>query len=161
MPNFIDQIRDRENNVTTLDLRASRWLSFNRSLVTQNIRASYLILLDSMLLILARYLADSLSSTWNPTWSFKENPSIIFLIVGINVAIFLSNGLYKSGKNRRNYPVIFKSISLSSLIILLVAFLYFPQALVARSAFLLFWAFSFLFVSVGRYISNLIIIKCN
>jgi exopolysaccharide biosynthesis polyprenyl glycosylphosphotransferase len=161
MPNFIDQIRDRENNVTTMDLRASKWLSFNRSLVTQNIRASYLMVLDSMLLILARYLADSLSSTWNPTWSFKENPGIIFLIVGINVAIFLSNGLYKSGKNRRNYPVIFKSISLSSLIILLVAFLYFPQALVARSAFLLFWAFSFLFVSIGRYISNLIIIKCN
>jgi exopolysaccharide biosynthesis polyprenyl glycosylphosphotransferase len=161
MSNLADQIKERNGNAATLDLRDSKWLTFSRSLITQNIRASYLIALDSILLILARYITESLSSTWNPTWSFKENPSIIILLVGINISIFLTNGLYKSGKNRRNYPAIFKSISTSSLIILLVAFLYFPQALLARSTFLLFWAFSFFFISFGRYISNLIIIKCN
>jgi exopolysaccharide biosynthesis polyprenyl glycosylphosphotransferase len=157
MPNLIN----RDNYSASIDLRAPNRPTFSRSFFPQHIRGFYLITLDTIALIFARYFAEGLSATWNPTWSFRQNPSIMFLLVGINISILLTNGLYQSGRNRRNYPAIFKSISISSLIILLVAFLYVPNALVARSAFLLSWAFSFLFVSAGRYVSNLVILRLN
>jgi exopolysaccharide biosynthesis polyprenyl glycosylphosphotransferase len=153
--------RKRQDKPETIDLRASKRPSLSQSFLTQHIRSSYLIVLDTIALILARYITEGLSATWNPTWSLRENPSIIILLVGINISMLLTNGLYKSGRNRRNYPGIFKSVSISSLLTLLVAFLYFPQALVARSTFLLFWLSSFLLVSLGRYFSNLFIIRCN
>jgi exopolysaccharide biosynthesis polyprenyl glycosylphosphotransferase len=150
-----------QNIPPTADLRASNLLIFRKSFFIYYVKAICFVSLDSIALILARYFSEELSATWNPTWSFKGNPSIMLLIVGINISILLTNGLYKSGKNRRDYPAIFRSTSMSSLLVLLVAFLYFPQALIARSTFLLFWFFSFIFVSLGRYIANLVIIKFN
>jgi exopolysaccharide biosynthesis polyprenyl glycosylphosphotransferase len=143
------------------DLRSSSRLNFRKSLFTYYIKVLCFVILDSIALTFARYISEALSATWNPVWSFKDNPSIILLIIGINLSILLTNGLYRSGKSRRNYPAIFRSTSVSSLLVLLVAFLYFPKALIARSTFVLFWIFSFLFVSLGRYFSNLIIIKLN
>jgi exopolysaccharide biosynthesis polyprenyl glycosylphosphotransferase len=161
MSNLINPFRERNGHTAAIDLRSPSRPAFSRSFFPRHIRGSYLVVLDTIALILARYIAETLSATWNPIWSFRENPSIILLLVGINISIFFTNGLYKSGRNRRNYPMLFQSISISSLIFLLVAFLYVPNALVARSAFLLSWAFSFLFVSIGRYFSNLFILRLN
>ncbi len=161
MSHLINSSKAQNRSLPTIDLRSPILPAFSRSWFLQYGRGSYLFVLDTIALILARYLTESLSVSWNPTWSFKQNPSIIMLLVGINICILFTNGLYKSGKNRRDYPAILKSTSLSSLLILLVAFLYFPQALVARSTFLLFWILSFLLVSAGRYVSNLIIIRSN
>ncbi len=150
-----------QHNIIGADLRSSGRIIFRKAFLIRYARISYFILSDAIALTAARYCAGNLSSTWNPAWSFKHNPSIIILILGVHFIIFFTNGLYQSGKSRRDYPAIFKSTSLSSLLILLIVFLYLPKALVARSAFLLSWAFSFLFVSGCRYISNLIIIKLN
>jgi exopolysaccharide biosynthesis polyprenyl glycosylphosphotransferase len=160
MASVTKKIGERDS-ISAADLRSSNRLIFRKNLFVYYVKVSCFILLDALALSFARHIAEDLSATWNPTWSFRENPSIIFLIIAINVSILLANGLYKSGKNRRNYPAIFQSISISSLLILLVAFLYFPKALIARSTFILFWILSFLFVSFGRYISNLVIIRFN
>jgi exopolysaccharide biosynthesis polyprenyl glycosylphosphotransferase len=160
MASVVKQIKIQTITPLT-DLRSSKRLIFRKSLLTHYAKALCFVLLDSAALIFARYMAENLSATWNPTWSFKDNPSIIVLIIGINASLLLTNGLYKSGKNRRNYPAIFRSTSMSSLLVLLIAFLSLPKALMARSTFLLFWIFSFLFVGFGRYVANLMIIRCN
>jgi exopolysaccharide biosynthesis polyprenyl glycosylphosphotransferase len=161
MSNLTSPLQRQDSRSLMRDLRSSSQPAFSRSFLAQNIRGSYLILLDAFALIFARYLSEALSSPWNPVWSFKTNPSVIFLLVGINISILLSNGLYKSGRSRRNYPAIFKSVSLSSLLLLLIAFLYLPNELISRSTFGLFWLSSFLFVSLGRYFSNHLINKIN
>lgn len=143
------------------DIRSSRRLRLNKSFFIQFVRSLYLMGLDTLALISARYISEALSSTWNPTWSFRHNSDIILLIIAVHLSFFWINGLYKSGNNRRNYPNILKSVSLSSLILLLVAFLYLPNELISRSTFISFWFSSFLLVSLGRYLSNLTIYKIN
>jgi hypothetical protein len=102
---MISKIKVRDSNSSTTDLRSSRKISFNSGLLSQYARGLYLALMDSIALIIAQYMAVSLSASWNPESSLKGNPNII-LILGIHFGIFLTQGLYKSGKNRRNYPAI-------------------------------------------------------
>lgn len=161
MSNLTDQIQGSGRSLVLRDLRSSSQPALSRGFVAQQVRGTYLIVLDTIALIAARYVSEALSAPWNPVWSFKENPSIIFLLVGINISILFSNGLYKTGSNRRNYPSILKSISISSVLLLLVAFLYLPSELISRSTFALFWILSFLFVSFGRYFSNLVVNKIH
>jgi exopolysaccharide biosynthesis polyprenyl glycosylphosphotransferase len=156
---MISKFKIRDSNSSTIDLRSSRRIVFNSGLFSQYVRGLYFVLIDAAALIFAQYMAISLSASWNPE-SLKGNPNII-LILGIHFGIFLAQGLYKSGKNRRNYPAILKSVSISTLIILLVDFLYSPKGIIARSTLLLFWTFSFSLISLGRYFSNLVIIKLN
>jgi exopolysaccharide biosynthesis polyprenyl glycosylphosphotransferase len=143
------------------DLRHPRKFKFQNSLLSPCIRTLYFVLLDSLALIAAKYISEAISSSWNPTWSFEENPKIIILVISIHISIFFFNGLYKTGRKRRDYPAIVKSVSLANLIILLVAFLHFPNALIARSAFISYWFFACLLISLGRYLSNIIVINLN
>jgi exopolysaccharide biosynthesis polyprenyl glycosylphosphotransferase len=161
MSNSTSPLQSQADRSLMRDLRSSSQPALSRGFIAQHARGSYLIALDTIALVASRYLSEALGAPWNPMWSFKESPSIILLIVGINISIFLSNGLYKSGRSRRDYPAIFKSVSISSLLLLLVAFLYLPNELISRSTFALFWLLSFLFVSFGRYFSNLIVNKIH
>ena len=145
----------------SFDLRSSQKFRLSKTFSIQCVRTIYLIGLDIFSLGCSRYISEILGSPWNPTWSFRQNFDIIFLIIAVYLSFFWVNGLYKSGNDRRNYPNILKSVSLSSLILLLVAFLYLPDELVSRSTFMVFWFSSFLLVSLGRYLSNLIIHKIN
>ncbi|MEB3294140.1 MAG: sugar transferase [Synechococcales bacterium] len=145
-----------------VDIRSPGRLILSKTFFIHGLRTLCLMLSDTIALVAARYASENLSAImWNPAWSFQQNPSIIILIIGIHLGLFWNHGLYRSGYNRRNYPTIFAAVSLASLIILLIAFLYFPNALVARSTFLLFWALSFFLVSLGRYLANLLIIKLH
>jgi exopolysaccharide biosynthesis polyprenyl glycosylphosphotransferase len=127
-------------------------------LLVRYIRIFYFVLLDAIALIAARYIAEAINVPWNLSQNFSSST---MLIIGIHFSIFLTKGLYQSGRNRRNYPAIFNAVSISNLIILLVTFLYFPNAVVSHSAFLIFCALSFFLVSLGRYLSNLIILELN
>lgn len=141
------------------DLRSSTVAQFSRGSRLNWARTLYFLVLDSFLLVSARLLAEHFGTTWERTWSIQETPSMIFVILSTQLIVFSSYGLYQSGKKRRHYPNIIKAVFLSNLILLLIAFLYLPHALIARSTFLFTAVLSLIFVCVGRYVSNLLIIQ--
>ena len=141
------------------DLRSTAFAEFSRGSRLNWSRTAYFIAVDSILLVVARLIGEGLGTSWESTWSIRETPNMTFLFLAIQLIVFFSYGLYQSGKKRRSYPNIIKAVFLSNLIILLIAFLYLPQSLIARSTFLFTAGLSLLFISVGRYLSNLIIIQ--
>jgi exopolysaccharide biosynthesis polyprenyl glycosylphosphotransferase len=141
------------------DLRSSTVAQFSQGSGLNGARTLYFLVLDSILLVSARLISEHFGTAWEKTWSIQETPSMIFVILSIQIIVFSSYDLYQSGKKRRDYSNIIKAVFLSNLILLLIAFLYLPQALIARSTFLLTAILSLLFISVGRYISNLLIIQ--
>lgn len=88
-----------------------------------------------------------------PTDSFLntgESWKSLGLVLGISLSIFAARKLYRAGSYRRDYLSTFKAVSLSSILILLVSYLYSPNQFVSRSQFLLFWGFASLLVCLSR-----------
>ncbi len=134
------------------DLRATANIKPSREHFIGYLRILILILLDSTLLALARWLAETYGAYWNPLWNAKENISLLALLVTIEVGLIAAKGLYGSGEHRRDYLNIVKILTFANILFLLIAFLYHPQNLISRSTFLLSWLLSVSFVCVGRYV---------
>lgn len=136
------------------DLRSPGIARLSRGISTRYLRVLTLAALDTTLLIAARWMAEIYGTNWGQLWSIHENSSLIILILTIEVGLLATRGLYKAGSHRRDYFGIFKSLTLANFLLLLIAFLHYPEELVSRSTFLLSWLFSVTFVCAGRLFAN-------
>lgn len=136
------------------DLRSPGIARLSRGISTRYLRVLTLVSLDITLLIAARWLAEVYGTNWSELWNIQENSSLIVLILTIEVGFLVTRGLYKAGSCRRDYIAIVKSLTLANILLLLVAFLHFPEELVSRSTFLLSWLLSIIFVCAGRFVLN-------
>lgn len=136
------------------DLRSPGIARLCRGLPTRYLRVLTLVALDVMLLMAARWLAEVYGTNWSELWSVHENSSLIGLILTIEVGLLATRGLYKAGSHRRDYFGIFKSLTFANVLLLLIAFLHYPEELVSRSTFLLSWLLSVAFVCAGRLLAN-------
>jgi exopolysaccharide biosynthesis polyprenyl glycosylphosphotransferase len=132
------------------DLRSSANARLSRGSSIRYSRAFVLALADSILLILARRLAETYGTEWNPLWNTQDNTSLTVFVIALELGLLAARGLYKAGNHRRDYVGIFKSLTLGNFLILLTAFLYYPNQLISRSTFVLAWLLSILFVCIGR-----------
>jgi exopolysaccharide biosynthesis polyprenyl glycosylphosphotransferase len=113
-----------------------------------------LLVLDMLLLVAARWIAEAYGTNWSELWNVQENRSLIILILTLDIGLLIARGMYKSGSRRRDYFGIFKSLTLANILLLLIAYLHYPEELVSRSTFLLSWFLSVAFVCAGRWAIN-------
>ncbi|NJL10655.1 MAG: sugar transferase, partial [Calothrix sp. SM1_7_51] len=133
------------------DLRSARKTSLQRGLYVRLMRCLMLIILDLISLNLALRMAVFDGDFFTYLWT--HDLSFILLTFFLELCIITTLGLYKAGKHRRDYLGIFKAVSLSNLLLLLIAFLYEPHLNGwRRLTFLLFWLFSIICISIGRFI---------
>ncbi|WP_414583978.1 sugar transferase [Scytonema sp. PCC 10023] len=132
------------------DLRSAKGTRIQRGLAIRFLRVVTLIFLDVTALILAWKLAVFYGTPLQSPWTQKTSFLLLTLIV--EIGILAAQGLYRAGIHRRSYPNLIKSVSLSEVFLLLIAFLYEPNHYVSRSTFLLFWFFSIAFVCSTRYL---------
>ncbi|MDX2212916.1 MAG: sugar transferase [Oculatellaceae cyanobacterium bins.114] len=132
-----------------LDLRSPSVTHFRKGFVIGWSRVALLLLLDITSIVAAWYIAVVHGTQLESAWT--SNANLLLLILSIKISILAARGLYKAGDSRRDYFGLVKAISLSEVLLLLVAFLHEPQAYVSRSTFLLSWFLTLLFISAGRW----------
>ncbi|KAB8330524.1 sugar transferase [Scytonema tolypothrichoides VB-61278] len=132
------------------DLRSAKGTTIQRGLTIRFLRILTLIFLDVISLILAWKLAVFLGTPLESPWT--KQTSFLLLVLTVETGLIAAQGLYKAGIFRRNYPDLIKAVSLSGILLLLIAFLYEPESYVSRSTFLLFWFLSVAFICAGRCI---------
>ncbi len=135
------------------DLRSARHARVQRGTSLKLLRVVTLILLDITFLTLAWKFAVFYGTLLESPWTQKT--SFLLLILIIEVGVIAAQGLYNAGIHRRNYFGLIKAVSLSEVLLLMIAFLYEPHRYVSRSTFLLFWLSSAVLISFGRIIFDL------
>ncbi len=136
-----------------LDLRSARGTRLQRGLLIRLSRVVILIFFDIIALSLAWNIALLSGSFLYSPWT--QNKYFILLILLVGIGAIANKGLYKSGLDRRNYLSLINAVSLSNIFLLIIAFLYEPDAYISRSSFLLFWFCSVAFVCFDRFIFDI------
>lgn len=104
------------------DLRSARGRRIHRGSAIRLLRVVTLILLDIISVSLAWKLAVFYGTPLASPWT--QNTSFLLLIITVEIGVIAVKGLYQPGKHRRNYFGIIQAISLSEVLLLLIAFLY-------------------------------------
>ncbi|MBV6623683.1 MAG: sugar transferase [Rivularia sp. (in: Bacteria)] len=132
------------------DLRSAKGTNLRRGIAIRFLRVITLISIDMIALSLAWTLAINFGTFVESPWTRKA--SFISLILVVGIGMIASKGLYSPGFYRRNYTALIKAVTLSEIFLLLIAFLYEPDAYVSRSSFLIFWFLSIAFTCIGRFV---------
>ncbi len=132
------------------DLRSAKGTRIQRGLAIKLLRVVTLIFLDIISVTLAWKLAVFYGTPLASPWTQKT--SFLLLIITVEIAVIAVKGLYKPGKHRRNYLGLIQAVSLSEVLLLLVAFLYEPETYVSRSTFIIFWFLSVAFICISRFV---------
>lgn len=134
------------------DLRSPKGTRIQRGLFIRLLRVVVLIFLDATSMCFAWNLAVFYGTPFESQWT----QNILFSLLKLSLAIILfdTTGLYKAGIYRRNYLGIVKAISVSSLLLLFIVYLYEPNASISRSAFVLYWFLSVAFICTLRFLFN-------
>lgn len=130
------------------DLRSAKGANLRKGIAIRFLRVITLASLDIIALSLAWTLAINFGTFLESPWTKK--PSFILLIIIVGIGMIASKGLYSPGIYRRNYTALIKAVTLSEILLLLIAFLYEPDGYVSRSSFLIFWLLSVTFTCTGR-----------
>ena len=150
---FVVNYRSLPGESYKLDLRSARDPRLQRGLFIRLFRVIILISFDSIALSLAWNVA-LLSGTFQAS-PWTQNQYFVLLILLVGIGSIANKGLYQSGFNRRNYLSLVNAVSLSNIYLLIIAFLYEPDAYVSRSSFILFWFFSVTFICFARAIFDI------
>ena len=132
------------------DLRSAKGANLRKGIAIRFLRVITLVSLDMIALSIAWALAINFGTFLESPWTKK--PSFILLILIVGIGMVASKGLYSPGISRRNYTALIKAVTLSEILLLLIAFLYEPDGYVSRSSFLIFWLLSVTFTCAGRLI---------
>ncbi|MEA5573197.1 sugar transferase [Calothrix sp. UHCC 0171] len=136
------------------DLRAAKFFRLQKGIIIRSLRIVTLVIFDVISLVFAWKTALFLGTDAQSPWT--EKPSFVLINTTVQISIFTAIKLYKQGSSRRNYVGIVKAVSLSILILLLIAFLYEPNRYISRSSFLLFWLLSIICICISRYLIDAI-----
>ncbi|EDX84922.1 exopolysaccharide biosynthesis polyprenyl glycosylphosphotransferase subfamily [Synechococcus sp. PCC 7335] len=137
------------NNVRT-DLRFSPITHFRKGLAVRSFGLLILILLDSIALMLAWSIGIHYGTPIDSPW-VEELSTFRLLSLAFEISIIAALGLYSSSIYRLDFIKIIKAVSLASVLLMLVAFLYDPEQYVSRSIFLVSWALSIFFICLFRF----------
>jgi exopolysaccharide biosynthesis polyprenyl glycosylphosphotransferase len=121
---------------------------------TQWLRVLTLMISDVLVLGAAWYIAERFGTPWATFWNLNQNPIALLLVLGTCLGFLISGGFYQAGDQRRNYAGLMKAMTMASVVLLLIAYIYQPSETISRSHFLLFWLLSIAFICIGRYVIN-------
>ena len=136
------------------DLRSPLLVRPRRGIGVRWLRIFSLVLLDSIILALAWQTAATYGTPVDSDWNIQSNPLSLLLIVATQVGLIAAQGLYNSGRKRRDYFSLIRTLTFSHLLLLLVAFFYEPNEFVSRSTFIISLLLSITLTFVARLIVN-------
>ena len=126
------------------------------------LRVAILALLDSLVLVLAWGLADRLGKDTEACFLLLDCENwfeFLLTILVITIGIGAASGIYGTDDRRRGFFNLLKSLTLSQSVLLVIGYLYEPEAFISRSTFLLSWFFTLSFVFAERLILHLAILQ--
>lgn len=133
-----------------LDLRAPVLTQLRKGTGVRGLRVTTLILLDTAMLYLAWQIAETYSNPVKSHWHTQDNSFLILPILVTEIGLIAAQGLYNSRPKRRDYLSLGKALTVSHILLLLIAFLYQPDDFVSRSTFTLSWLLSISFTCIAR-----------
>ena len=132
------------------DLRSSKSATIQRGIFIRLLRVILLVCLDAISLSVAWNLAIYYASVLQSEWT--KNPSFLLLSLAVQLAILATIGVYRAGAHRRDYMSIIKAVSLSSILLSLIAYAYEPTTYIDRSTYLLYWLTSIAGICTVRFV---------
>lgn len=144
-----------------LDIRAPIITTLSRGTGIGWLRVGTILLLDSLMITCAWILADRLGNTtetFNLLGGSDSQPAFLLPILAITVGIAAASGIYGTDDKRRNYFNLLKSLTMAQVVLLMLGYLYEPEAVIARSTFLLSWILTMTFVFIERLSLQLAIV---
>lgn len=144
-----------------LDIRAPIITQLSRGTGVGWLRVAIVMLLDSLMVTYAWVLADQLgrkTGSFSLLWRTENTPGFLLPILTITLGICAASGLYSTDDRRRGFFSLLKSLTLAQSVLLIVGYLYEPEAVISRSTFLLSWLFVLSFVFTERFLLHLAII---
>lgn len=137
-----------------LDLRSTKGLvRIQKGLSVRLLRVVILVFLDILALLFASRITTFISVQLYSNW-IQKTPFLI-VSLALQIGIIAAAGLYKAGNHRRDYPGLFKAVSLSQLFLLLIAFVYEPNQYSSQSNFIISWLLSVVLICTVRYIFDI------
>jgi exopolysaccharide biosynthesis polyprenyl glycosylphosphotransferase len=136
----------------TGDIRATKFLIRGRTVI-RGIGLLVSILLDTLALCLAWAIADRIGTPVNGIHLFTS----IVPILSLSIATLAASGHYGSDDRSNTLAKLFKSLTLAQFVLLITAFFYQPGVWVSRSAFVVAWILSIVFVASERLLFHLAI----
>ena len=134
-----------------LDLRAPVITQLSRSTGGNWRRLTILCLLDATVLLLAWQIAVTYGDSQDSSWNTQYNPLSLWPILATQIGLIAAEGLYNSGKKRRDYFRLIKVLTFSHVLLLLIAFFYQPGNFVSRQTFILSWLLSISLTCGARF----------
>ncbi len=131
------------------DIRSAKSATIQRGIFIRFLRVTLLVFLDIFSLGTAWNLAFTYSSPLQSPWT--KNFSFLLLCLGVQFAILAATDVYRGGIYRRDYISIIKAVSLSSILLLFITFIYDPSTYIPRSTYLLYWVTSITCICTVRF----------
>ncbi len=144
-----------------LDIRAPIITTLARGTGIGWLRVVIVLLLDGLMITVAWILADQLGNTtdtFNLLGGSNSQPAFLLPILGITLGIAASSGIYGTDDKQRAYFNMIKSLTMAQVVLLMLGYLYEPEAVIARSTFLLSWVLTVTFVVTERFMLHLTIV---
>jgi exopolysaccharide biosynthesis polyprenyl glycosylphosphotransferase len=135
-----------------LDLRAATFAQLRKSFTLDVLRVLTLVSLDIVVLAFIWQFVDAHQIHLSFPWRTEDNALALVLIVGIQVWLMATQGLYEAGAKRREYFGVIKALSVSYLLLLFGASIYQADSISAWSAYLVIALASAALVCGSRFV---------
>ncbi|NEO31226.1 MAG: sugar transferase [Symploca sp. SIO3C6] len=156
------RITHKETYHRSSDLRSPLVTKINRQTSRFWLRIAVLMVLDSLALSLAWFLAEQFGTPIAQRQTLlnsQSNLELLLPILVVNLGTLAASGFYGTDDKRRSYARLPASISLAQIILLTTVFLYQPTVVVSRTVFLWAWLLALILVSVQRFMLEATIIN--
>lgn len=137
------------------DLRSPGFTKLRRGVIFASLRVLILVVVDTIAITAGWLLAVTYGTPLVSQWTAQNGLHFLPFVLAVTLGVIAARGMYRAGGNRRDYLGMLKAITLSQVLMLLVAFLYEPDDYISRSTFLLSWMLTIAFINFGRYLFHL------
>lgn len=156
------RITHTNSNNRSSDLRSPIVTKINQQISRFWLRIAVLVVLDSLALSLAWFLADQFGmpvAGKHLLLNSQLELELLLPILVVNIATLAASGFYGSDDKRRSYVRLPTSVSLAQIILLTTVFLYQPTVGVSRTVFLWAWLLTLILVSTERFMLEVTIVN--
>lgn len=135
---------------SNLDLRAPGVTTLGKGWGVSGLRLIALVLVDSTLLSLAWWVAETYGRDLDFPYNIQVKPLSLLPVLIAEIGLVSGERVFKVGKKRCDWFSAVRAVSLAHALLLLLAFLYQLDYFVAPSTFILSWLLSVSFTCGGR-----------
>jgi exopolysaccharide biosynthesis polyprenyl glycosylphosphotransferase len=137
-----------------LDIRASN-LSLRWRTLIIGLQLITLIVLDISMLFVSWILADMLNTSGSDLNIGRSMPPVL----AVNLGILTVSGFYGADDKLNRFAKLFKSLTVSQIVLLTMAYFYKPKLWALHSVILTAWPLNFIFIGGARFLFHLSMVQ--